>query len=48
MENKKTIDQNPGETVNPEENINAVEETAKKDDRSHEEQGISTVEPSTA
>ncbi len=30
MENKKTLDQNPGETVSPEENVEAVEDKATK------------------
>jgi hypothetical protein len=47
MENKKTVDQNPEQTVNLEENINAVEESAKTKD-GVEDQEIKTEDPASA
>ena len=48
MENKKTVDQNPEQIVNPEENINAVEESAKTtdglDEQGTENEGLKNEE----
>jgi len=44
MENKKTVDQNPEQAVAPEENINAVEESAKTED-GKEEKIVENEEP---